>query len=107
MSKVVVLFDDERSFQAGFRDDALVARSVEEAVELFKSLKGKIIDELWLDYVLSPGATTDALYALDGVTVNAAYFHSTAYMALELVEVYLKKAGIDTSLEISDRSMFD
>jgi len=45
----VVLFDDERSFVDGFRDDATVVRDVTSAEELFKSLHGESIDELWLD----------------------------------------------------------
>lgn len=106
MSKCVVLFDDERSFKPGFRDNAIVARTVGEAVSLFESLRGKVIDELWLDYNLSPGDTTEALHSLKDVRVREVFFHSSAYAAKSLVEYHLTKAGVTTPVEISDRRMF-
>lgn len=98
----VVLFDDERSFVDGFRDDAIVVRDVRSAEELFTSLKGETIDELWLDYVLSPGDTTAAFHALEGVTVKKIIFHSSAFAARGLVEHYLQKAGITTTVEFPE-----
>lgn len=106
MAKLVVLFDDERTFKPGFRDDAVVLRTVTEAVEFFQNLEPRVIDELWLDYVLFPGDTTEALHALAGVDVKKVYFHSSAFAARDLVEIYLKRAGIETPLELSDRNMF-
>jgi len=103
---LVVLFDDERSFLPGFRDEATVVRTVDEAKELFASLSGETIDELWLDFVLSPGSTTDALPALAGVKATKILFHSSAYAAKELVEHYLKQAGIETPVEIHGREVF-
>ena len=104
---LVVLFDDERSFLPGFRDDAVVIRFVGEAEEYFASLAGETIDELWLDYVLRPGDTTEALHALKGVTVNKILFHSSAYAAKELVEYYLARAGIETPVELHGREVFE
>lgn len=98
----VVLFDDERCFVDGFRDDATVVRDVTSAEELFKSLKGESIDELWLDYVLSPGDTTEAFHALEGVTVHKIIFHSSAFAARGLVEHHLHKAGITTEVEFPE-----
>lgn len=101
----IVLFDDERSFKPGFRDDAIVVRTVTEAEELFAKLD--VIDELWLDYVLSPGDTTEALHALEGTEIKKIIFHSSAWMARELVEWRLKKAGITVEIELpEDRSVF-
>jgi hypothetical protein len=96
----IVLFDDERSFIPGFRDSALVVRTVQEAEELFSTLTA--IDELWLDYVLTPGDTTEALHALKGVEVKRVIFHSSAWMARDLVEYHLAKAGIATPVELPD-----
>lgn len=98
----IVLFDDERHFVAGFRDEAIVVRTVVEAEALFSSLKGETIDELWLDYVLMPGDTTEAFHALEGVTVKRIIFHSSAYAARDLVEYYLQKAGITTAVELPE-----
>lgn len=47
---VTVLIDDERNFLPGFRDDAIIFRSVHEAVDGFRELNS--IDELWLDFNL-------------------------------------------------------
>lgn len=96
----VVLFDDERSFVPGFRDDAIVVRTVQEAEELFPTLS--VIDELWLDYVLFPGATTEAIHALQGVEVRKVIFHSSAYAARGLVEYHLAKAGISTEVDFPE-----
>lgn len=93
----VVLFDDERSFVAGFRDQAIIVKSVYQAEELFPTLK--VIDELWLDFVLSPGSTIDAFHALSGVEVKRVIFHSSAYMARSLVESNLQRFGINAEVE--------
>lgn len=106
MTKLTVLFDDERSFNPGFRDDAVILRTVHEATEFFANHKGQVIDELWLDYVLSPGDTTEALHALKGVDVKEIYFHSSAYAARGLVEFHLGKAEITTPVELHDQSVF-
>lgn len=95
---ITVLFDDERSFVPGFRDDAIVIRSVFEAEELLPVMD--VIDELWLDFVLSPGDTTEALHALKGVSVKRIIFHSSAFQARELVELKLKLVGITTEVEL-------
>jgi hypothetical protein len=47
---LTVLVDDERTFKDG--REHLVARGVEDALELLKSLGGRRIDELWLDHDL-------------------------------------------------------
>jgi len=96
----VVLFDDERSFVPGFRDDALVVRDVTAAVELFESLS--VIDELWLDFVLEWEDTTEALHALAGVEVKRVIFHSSAYGARSLVEHHLRKAGVTAEVEFPE-----
>jgi len=104
----VVLFDDERSFVSGFRDDAIVVRTVHEAEDLFRKFgeDNQVVDELWLDYVLSPGDTTEALHALEGVTVKTVFFHSSAFAARSLVEFHLKRAGVVTEVVLHDRSVF-
>jgi len=96
----VVLFDDERSFVPGFRDNAVILRTVEEAEEFFSN--AEVIDELWLDFVLRPGDTTDALHALAGVDVKKIYFHSSAFAAKGLVELHLARAGVSTPVEFPD-----
>lgn len=102
--RTIILFDDERSFRPGFRDEAVVVRTVFDAEVLFPTLT--TIDELWLDYVLSPGDTTEALHALAGVEVKRVFFHSSAYSARGLVEHYLKKYGVLTEVELPvDRSV--
>lgn len=102
--RTVVLFDDEREFRPGFCDDAIVVRTVADAEELFEKLS--VIDELWLDYVLRPGDTTEALHALKGVEVKRIIFHSSAFAARGLVEAHLQSAGIHTEVElINDKSM--
>lgn len=94
---VVILFDDERNFLPGFRDDALVVRTQQEAEALFPTLP--VIDELWLDYVLRWGDTTEALHALKGVEVKRIIFHSSAFAARSLVEHHLQKADITTPVD--------
>lgn len=96
----IVLFDDERSFVPGFRDDAVVLRTVEEAEAFFESTS--VIDELWLDFVLRPGDTTDALHALAGVDVKKIYFHSSAFAAKGLVELHLAKVGVTARVEFPE-----
>jgi hypothetical protein len=93
----IVLFDDERSFKPGVHDDALVVRTVRDAEALFPTLEA--IDELWLDFVLSPGDTTEALHALAGVKVNRVIFHSSAFAARSLIEYHLRKNGIMVNVE--------
>lgn len=95
---ITVLFDDERSFIRGYRDEALVVRSVAEAEALFSTLQE--IDELWLDFILSFGEdTTEALHALQGVTVKRVIFHSSAWEARELVRMKLKRFGVTCEME--------
>jgi len=94
---ITVLFDDERSFVPGFRDDAIVVRTVFEAEALFERLDH--IDELWLDFVLSPGDTTEAIHALSGVQVDKVVFHSSAYAAKSLVEGRLQAVGVTAEVE--------
>lgn len=96
----VVLFDDERSFVPGFRDDAVVLRTVEDAEEFFSN--AEVIDELWLDFVLRPGDTTDAIHALAGVEVKKIYFHSSAWAAKGLVELNLARVGVTTPVEFPE-----
>ena len=97
----VVLFDDERSFADGFRDGHILVRTVGQAERLFSELREqqRPIDELWLDFVLSPGDTTEAFHALEGVEVRKIIFHSTAFGARELVEIKLRRVGITLELD--------
>lgn len=97
---IVVLFDDERRFKPGFRDDAIVLRTVSEAEEAFSKLE--VIDELWLDFVLSPGSTIDAFHSLKGIVVKKIIFHSSAYMARELVKLSLQRYGVYTEVELPE-----
>ncbi len=97
---VIVLFDDERSFVDGFRENVTILRTVSEAEDFFSNYEGDI-DELWLDFVLTPGDTTEGIRALNGrpINVRKAYFHSSAYAARSLVEAFLKRAGVTVPLE--------
>ena len=101
MSGLIVLFDDERSFKSGFRDDAVVLRTVHAAEEFFESMKetGVVVDELWLDYVLSPGSTVDALPKLPGGQVKNVYYHSSAFAAFDLVTYALRTAGYEGEVD--------
>ena len=98
---LVVLFDDERSFVPGFRDNAVVIRRWDEALEYFAGLKasGQRISELWLDYVLRPGTTTDGLIDFPGELLDRAIFHSSAWGAHGLVEGDLREGGYSGKLE--------
>lgn len=104
----VVLFDDVRSFEEGFCDEAIVLRTVDAAREFFEVMveTGFVIDELWLDYVLNPGAVTDALIKLPGSQVRTVFFHSDAFSALDLVTLYLREAGFTGEIQPVSREMF-
>lgn len=93
----IVLFDDERSFVPGFRDDALVVRSVYDAEQIFPTLK--VIDELWLDFVLFPGSTVDALHLLAHAEIKKAIFHSSSLGARSLIESKLRSIGFEGKLD--------
>lgn len=102
----VILFDDERSFKPGFRDNAIVLRTVFEAEQFFENNKGLVVDELWLDYVLHPGDTSEAIHAFEGVTFKKIFFHSTAFGAIPIIRWKLDAVNIDTPVEDHDRSVF-
>lgn len=104
----IILFDDERSFKPGVKDDAIVLRTVDTAVDFFETMKetGFIIDELWLDFVLKHGTTVDALYALPGSQVKTVFFHSSAFMAKGLVEGALNRAGYEGEVILPDDDLF-
>lgn len=101
MSGLIVLFDDERSFVPGFRDDAVVIRRWDEALEYFAGLKatGQRISELWLDFVLRPGSTSDGLVGFPGELLDRAIFHSSAWDAHGLLEHNLRRSGYSGKLE--------
>lgn len=89
----ILLLDDERSF-ADSRD-ALVARTVDEAISYAETLE--VINELWLDFILMPGDTIPFVRYLvtrarEGnlLPVNRIIFHSSAFEAHGLVEYWVK-----------------
>lgn len=99
--KLIVLFDDERSFVPGFRDDAVVIRYLDDAIEYFAGLKasGQRIDELWFDFVLSPGCTYEALYDFPGELLDRAIYHSSSWGGHGIIAEMLKDAGYQGELE--------
>lgn len=90
---LVILFDDEREFVPGFRDDAIIVRTAEEARELFDELKvnPQPVAELWLDYVLRQGSTDEALSDLPGHLVERVIYCSSSSSAFGLLAMILKK----------------
>jgi len=100
---LVILFDDEREFVPGFRDDAVIVRSVDEAKELFDELKinPQPVAELWLDYVLKGWESTDqALSDLPGGLVERVIYCSSSSSAFGLLETILKEdTGFSGELE--------
>lgn len=100
-SGLVILFDDERSFVPGFRDDAVVIRTKYEAESYFTELKekGERIAELWLDFVLSPGSVDEVLDFFPGELVDRVIYHSSAYGGYSLIAGILKDVGFTGELE--------
>lgn len=95
----IFLLDDERSFFDN--RDAIVARTVEDAISKADNLK--VIDELWLDFVLTCGDTIPFLQYLEKrysagnpLEVRKLIFHSSAQIAKPLIEIVAAKAGITT-----------
>lgn len=88
----ILLLDDERSF-ADSRD-ALVARTVDEAIEYAENLE--VINELWLDFILMPGDTIPFIRYLvsraregNVLPVERIIFHSSAIEAHSIVEYWV------------------
>lgn len=100
-SGLVILFDDERSFVPGFRDNAVVVRTKFEAERYFTELKekGDRISELWLDFVLSPGSVDEVLDFFPGDLVDRVIYHSSAYGGYSLIESILRDVGYQGELE--------
>jgi len=101
-SSLVILFDDERSFVPGFRDGAIVLRSVREAVSYFEELResGQRVSELWLDFVLKGTESTDeALSSFPGELLDRAIFHSSAWEAHGIIAGKLRHSGFSGALE--------
>lgn len=102
---LVVLFDDERSFTPGFRDDAVVIRSLAEAEVYFADLieSGQRISELWLDFVLSPGSVDQMFwkfsYDFPGQLVDRALYQSDASSGHGLIAECLEESGFTGKLE--------
>ncbi len=102
---LVVLFDDERSFAPGFRDDAVVIRSLAEAEVYFAELieSGQRVSELWLDFVLSPGSVDQMFwkfsYDFPGQLVDRALYQSDANSGHGLIAECLKESGFAGKLE--------
>lgn len=99
---LIVLLDDRRDFRPGFRDGAVVVRSVAEAELFFAAIRrsGQHVAELWLDFMLSGTESTDeALRTVPGELIDRAIFHSDAWMAHGLVEHSLQKHGFQGHLE--------
>lgn len=105
---LVVLFDDERSFIPGFRDNAVVLRTIPEAADFFEEVRDgdKIISELWLDFVIHSGNVTEALRHLPGEAVESAFYHSSAIAGKALVEFWLKRQGFTGELELPEEGLF-
>lgn len=98
----ILLLDDERSWVNPTADHVTV-RTVEEAIEYVDSLT--VIDEIWFDYILQYGTTEDfarylATRARNGnpLTVGKAYFHSSAFASIGLMNIWLAPAGIELEL---------
>ena len=98
---LVVFFDDERSFKPGFRDDAVVIRSLAQAEPYFAEIResGQRIAELWLDFVLNPGSVDQALYDFPGELVDRVIYHSSSGGGQRLVAVLLREAGFTGEVE--------
>lgn len=99
---LIVLLDDRRNFRPGYRDGAVVLRSVAQAEDFFETIRAseESVAELWLDFVLAHGESTDeALRTVPGYLIQRAIFHSSAWMAHDLVEHALKKRGFSGRLE--------
>lgn len=93
----IFLLDDERCFADN--RTAIVARTVEDAIT--KANKLQVIDELWLDYILTCGDTIPFLHYLQNrytegnpLQVRKLIFHSSAHVAKPLIEIVAAKAGI-------------
>lgn len=101
---LIILFDDERSFQPGFRDGALTLRTVKQARNFFEGLKGgeQRISELWLDFVLNPGNSYEALYSFPGELLDRAIYHSRASGGHSLLATFLQESGFEGTLELPE-----
>ena len=93
----IFLLDDERSFADN--RNAIVARTVEDAIKKANELT--VIDELWLDYILTYGDTLPFLHYLTSrylkgnpVEVRRLIFHSSASIVKPLIDIVAAKAGI-------------
>lgn len=106
---LVVLFDDERRFISGFRDGAIVLRTVAEARRFFDYLKltKHPVSELWLDFVIGRGNVTEALSDLPGELVERAFYHSSGIAGRSLVETWLKRQGFTGELELPEGQQFE
>lgn len=105
---LVVLFDDERSFIPGFRDKAVVLRSIHDASAFFDEVRAsdKVISELWLDFVIHSGNVTEAMRHLPGELVERAFYHSSSIAGKGLVEFWLKRQGFTGELELPEEGLF-
>lgn len=109
MTDLVILFDDERSFVPGFRDEAIVLRTVKEAIYFFEELKtsGQRITELWFDFVLRPGSTYEALYDFPGELLDRAIYHSSSGGGKRIIDKMLEEAGWTGELEHVDTAFYN
>lgn len=101
---MILLLDDERSW-LNPTGNHVTARTVQEAIDIVDNLD--TLDELWLDYILKFEETTEFAKYLAArarenrpLNVKIAYFHSDAFSAKHLLEIYLAPAGI--TLELVD-----
>lgn len=100
MTAPILLIDDTRSFKPGFRDDAIVARSSEDGIEVLKN--HAVFEEVWLDFVLAGmDDITNVLrwmrdYKREGNTlpeVKKFFYHSSGASGDSLVFMMLENAG--------------
>lgn len=105
MGKRILLIDDERSFVDGRA--TTVARDVESAIT---ALQDGEWDEVWIDFILKHGEDTAEIAwwlrkrfqaGEPNVGVKTFYFHSSAWMALSLMQTILEPAGYEVVLPAS------
>ncbi len=95
---LTVLIDDVRWFRDG--RDCKIARSSQRAIELLNNLKGRHIDELWLDHDLGGEDTimpvVDLLYG-EKFDVTKVWIHSSNPKGAVVMRQCLSAAGYEAA----------
>lgn len=101
--RLVVLFDDNKEFTAGYSDNAVVLKTVADARAFFEQLQvtRQTVAELWLDFVIGDEENvTDAFSVLPVELVERVFYHSNSFVTRFLVESRLKDQGFVGELEL-------